>query len=159
MGLLGPVVGRLYDRFGARAPLMPGTVVTSLALWSTTLFGVDSPGLLIVFHLLLSVGLAFAFTPLFTAGLGALAAPRLLRQRDLRRHPAAGGRGRGRGAGQRAQRAGGGAGRVPAAARRVAGGVHAAFLVAAGLSVVAVIGSLFVRTPELDPAAGLPPAH
>ena len=27
MGLLGPVVGRLYDRFGARALLVPGTVV------------------------------------------------------------------------------------------------------------------------------------
>ncbi|MGH8918919.1 MAG: DHA2 family efflux MFS transporter permease subunit, partial [Actinomycetes bacterium] len=77
MGLLGPVVGRLYDRFGARALLLPGTVATSMALWSTTLFGTDTSVILIVaFHLLLSVGLAFVFTPLFTAGLGAVE-PRL----------------------------------------------------------------------------------
>ena len=29
MGLLAPVVGRLYDRFGARPLLLPGTVVVS----------------------------------------------------------------------------------------------------------------------------------
>ena len=75
MGLLGPVVGRLYDRFGARALLLPGTVVTSLALWSATLLEVHSPAAqILVFHLLLSAGLAFVFTPLFTAGLGALPA-------------------------------------------------------------------------------------
>ena len=39
MGLLGPVVGRLYDRFGARALLIPGTVLTSMSLWSATLLG------------------------------------------------------------------------------------------------------------------------
>jgi len=43
MGLLGPVVGRLYDRVGARALLVPGTVVTSLALWWSTLFDTASP--------------------------------------------------------------------------------------------------------------------
>jgi MFS transporter, DHA2 family, lincomycin resistance protein len=74
MGLLGPVVGRLYDRFGARALLVPGTVATSAALWSTTLFSIDSSIMLVLgFHLMLSVGLAFVFTPLFTAGLGAVA--------------------------------------------------------------------------------------
>jgi len=68
MGLLGPVVGRLYDRFGARVPLVPGTVATSLSLWSATLLDAHSPvWLILVFHLLLSAGLAFAFTPLFTA--------------------------------------------------------------------------------------------
>ncbi len=55
MGLLGPVVGRLYDRFGARALLLPGTVVTSLALWSATLLEVHSPAAqILVFHLLLA---------------------------------------------------------------------------------------------------------
>ena len=111
MGLLGPVVGRLYDRFGARALLLPGTVVTSLALWSATLLGVHSPAAqILVFHLLLCAGLAFVFTPLFTAGSGRPAgAPLLLRQRGLRCDAAAGGRG-GRGAaGERVQRAVGGA--------------------------------------------------
>src|SRR3954449_9581843 len=72
MGLLGPVVGRLYDRVGARALLVPGTVATSLALWWSPLFDATSPALFVLgFHVLLSVGLAFVFTPLFTAGLGA----------------------------------------------------------------------------------------
>jgi DHA2 family lincomycin resistance protein-like MFS transporter len=75
LGLLAPVGGALYDRFGARALLLPGTVVTSLALWSATLLGVHSPAAqILVFHLPLCAGLAFVFTPLFTAGLGALPA-------------------------------------------------------------------------------------
>ena len=106
MGLLGPVVGRLYDRVGARALLVPGTVVTSLALWWSTLFDATSPAWFVLgFHVLLSVGLAFVFTPLFTAGLGRRrAAAVLLRQRDLRHHPAARGCGGRRAAGQRAER-------------------------------------------------------
>jgi DHA2 family lincomycin resistance protein-like MFS transporter len=39
---------------------------------------------------------------------------------------------------------------------RIAGGMHVAFLVAACLSVVAVVGSLFVRTPSVDNAQGDP---
>src|SRR4051794_32010117 len=74
MGLLGPVVGRLYDRFGTRRLLVPGAVATSAALWSTTFFTAHSHlALILGFHLLLSIGLAFVFTPLFTAGLGAVA--------------------------------------------------------------------------------------
>ena len=42
MGLLGPVVGRLYDRLGARPLLVPGMAATSAAVWSATLFGTDS---------------------------------------------------------------------------------------------------------------------
>lgn len=157
MGLLGPVVGRLYDRFGARALLIPGTVLTSLALWSATLLGVDSPAaMILVFHLLLSVGLAFVFTPLFTAGLGALPA-RLYSY--------------GSAVFGATQQLAGAAGvallvsvySVQAAALggvgvdAVAGGVHAAFVVAAVLSVVAVVGAAFVRTPETGPGGG--PAH
>jgi DHA2 family lincomycin resistance protein-like MFS transporter len=154
MGLLGPVVGRLYDRFGARVPLVPGTIATSLALWSATLLDAHSPVVLIlVFHLLLSLGLAFAFTPLFTAGLGALP-PRLYSY--------------GSAIFGATQQLAGAAGvallvsiysvRAAALARapeveRIAGGVHSAFLVAACLSVLAVVGALFVRTPQPDGVA------
>ena len=41
----------------------------------------------------------------------------------------------------------------------IAGGIHAAFVVAAFLSMAAVVGALFVRTPEQDPAAGPPRTH
>jgi MFS transporter, DHA2 family, lincomycin resistance protein len=153
MGVLGPVVGRLYDRFGARVPLVPGTIATSLALWSSTFLGQHSPAWHVLgFHLLLSVGLAFAFTPLFTAGLGALP-PHLYSY--------------GSAIFGATQQLAGAAGvallvsvySVRAASltgapevERIAGGMHVAFLVAACLSVVAVVGSLFVRTPSVDNA-------
>jgi MFS transporter, DHA2 family, lincomycin resistance protein len=41
----------------------------------------------------------------------------------------------------------------------VAGGVHAAFVVAACLSVAAIVGALFVRTPEPEGAAAVPAGH
>jgi MFS transporter, DHA2 family, lincomycin resistance protein len=149
MGLLGPVVGRLYDRFGVRVPLLPGAVATSLAMWSTTLFGPGSPAVqVLLFHMLLSAGLAFTFTPLFTAGLGDLP-PRLYSH--------------GSAIFSASQQLAGAAGvallvsvysvRAASAAsgpqvERIASGVHLAFLVAACVSVLAVVGALFVRTPE-----------
>ncbi|WP_460570014.1 DHA2 family efflux MFS transporter permease subunit [Humibacter soli] len=73
MGLLAPFVGRLYDRVGARILIVPGAVVMSAALWMLTLIGPNtSPWYLLGAHITLSVGLAFLFTPLFTAGLGAV---------------------------------------------------------------------------------------
>ena len=73
MGLLGPVVGRLYDRFGPRWLVVIGAVVVSLALWGMTMFSAGmAPYWVIVAHVGLSIGLAFMFTPLFTAGLGAV---------------------------------------------------------------------------------------
>lgn len=75
MGLLSPFVGRLYDRVGPRILLIVGTVATSGSLWFATTFDTATPaGLVLVFHLVLSLGLAFSFTPLFSSGLGALPA-------------------------------------------------------------------------------------
>jgi DHA2 family lincomycin resistance protein-like MFS transporter len=150
MGLLGPLVGRLYDRFGARALLVPGTVATSAALWSTTLFGVGSPVMLVLgFHLLLSVGLAFVFTPLFTAGLGAVA-PHLYSHGSAifgTTQQLAGAAGVALLVSvlslRSATLAAGGASVV----EQTAGGVHAAFVVAACLSLVAVAGAFLIRGP------------
>lgn len=73
MGLLGPIVGRLYDRFGPRPLVIPGAFVVSAVFWALTLVSTDTPiPFLIAAHVGLSLGLAFLFTPLFTAGLGAL---------------------------------------------------------------------------------------
>jgi DHA2 family lincomycin resistance protein-like MFS transporter len=151
MGLLGPVVGRLYDRLGARALLVPGTVATSLALWWSTLFDTTSPAWSVLgFHVLLSVGLAFVFTPLFTAGLGAVE-PRLYSYGSAI-------------FGSTQQLAGaagvallvsvlsvGAAGLTASGADPVvatAGGVHQAFVVAAVLSVLAIVAAFGMRTPS-----------
>ncbi|TBN56814.1 DHA2 family efflux MFS transporter permease subunit [Glaciihabitans arcticus] len=73
MGLLGPIVGRLYDRFGPTVLLVPGTIVLSLVFWGLSMVQADSPVFVILIaHVSLSVGLALLFTPVFTAGLGSL---------------------------------------------------------------------------------------
>jgi DHA2 family lincomycin resistance protein-like MFS transporter len=159
MGLLGPVVGRLYDRFGARPLLVPGTVATSAALWSTTSFGAHGHlALILGFHLLLSVGLAFVFTPLFTAGLGAVA-PNLYAYGSAifgTTQQLAGAAGVALLVSvlsiRSAALAAGGASVV----ERTAGGVHAAFLVAALLSLIAIVAACFVGGSGA-PAAGPEP--
>ncbi len=73
MGLLGPFVGALVDRRGARVVLVPGTIVTALALWSMGLFtDTTSVWQVLATHLALSLGLAGVFTPLFSVSLGSL---------------------------------------------------------------------------------------
>jgi DHA2 family lincomycin resistance protein-like MFS transporter len=75
LGLLGPVVGRLFDKLGPRPLVFPGAVVTSIALWLFTLLDASSPLLMVVgIHVLLTIGLSFMFTPLMTDALGSLPA-------------------------------------------------------------------------------------
>jgi DHA2 family lincomycin resistance protein-like MFS transporter len=156
MGLLGPVVGRLYDRFGARALLLPGSVATSVALWSTTLFGTESPIVLVLgFHLLLSVGLAFVFTPLFTAGLGAVE-PHLYSYGSAifgTTQQLAGAAGVALLVSVLSLRSADLAAAGASTVEQVAGGTHAAFVVAAFLSLIAIACSFFVRSPAQELAA------
>jgi len=73
MGLLAPVVGRLFDRFGARKLVIPGAVLVSAGLWQMALLGQVSPvWQVLLAHVSLSVGLALTFTPLFASSLGSL---------------------------------------------------------------------------------------
>jgi len=73
MGLLGPVIGRIYDRWGTRVLLVPGTIgVLVILWWFTTLTETTPVWMLVVTQTLLSIGLAMSFTPLFTASLGSL---------------------------------------------------------------------------------------
>ncbi|WP_181781415.1 DHA2 family efflux MFS transporter permease subunit [Pseudonocardia pini] len=74
MGILGPFVGRLYDKVGARPLVLPGVVVLALALWGFALVvGEGTPvPVLVGLHVLLVVGLSFMLTPLMTDALGSL---------------------------------------------------------------------------------------
>ncbi len=73
MGVLGPIVGRLYDRVGTRPLLVPGVIAVSAVMWALTFATQYTPiWAVIAGHLTLSVGLAFAFTPLFTASMSSV---------------------------------------------------------------------------------------
>ncbi|MGJ6969228.1 MDR family MFS transporter [Streptosporangium sp. G11] len=76
MGLLGPTVGRLFDRFGGRILVIPGAIGITLALTGFTQVTMTMPfWQLLGLHALLMVGLAATFTPVFTLGLGAVPPP------------------------------------------------------------------------------------
>ena len=73
MGLLGPHVGRLYDKAGPIRLLVPGVIVVSAVLWSMTLLGPATwVGYILAGHVVMSVGFAFLFTPLFTVSLSSV---------------------------------------------------------------------------------------
>ena len=74
MGLAGPAVGRLYDRFGARALLIPGASGVSVVLWAMAFLLTPSTpwGVILALHVALSLSLAFIFTPLFTVSLSSV---------------------------------------------------------------------------------------
>jgi DHA2 family lincomycin resistance protein-like MFS transporter len=159
MGVLGPVVGRMYDRFGARALLVPGTVAVSAALWSTTLFTAGSSLLQVVgFHVLLSTGLALVFTPLFASGMGAVE-PRLYSYGSAifsTGQQLAGAAGVALLVSVLSVRSSALAAEGVPLVEQTAGGVHAAFLVAATLSLFAIVGAFLVRGSA---PAGRLPAH
>lgn len=150
MGLLAPVVGRLFDRHGPRPLVAPGAVVASVALWAMSLLGQDtSIALVVAIHVVLSIGLALMFTPLLTSALGSL-------PQHLYSHGSAivGTVQQVAGAAGTAlfitvmtrvstAEAAGGADPVTATAE----GVHAALLWGGVISAVAIVVALFVRRP------------
>jgi DHA2 family lincomycin resistance protein-like MFS transporter len=72
-GLLGPQVGKVYDRFGSRPLVIPGSIGMVVALAALSRIGADTPYWLILgIHVVLMACLATIFTPVFTMGLGDL---------------------------------------------------------------------------------------
>lgn len=151
MGLMGPVVGRVYDRRGPRVLVVPGAVLASVSLWSMTLLGVSSPAIMVLgIHVVLSVGLGLMFTPLFTTSLGSV-------RPELYSHGSAlvgtlqqlaGAAGTALFVVVMVTRAAGLTedGLSPEVA--LAGGIRTAFVCGAVLSLLAVVASFFVRRPE-----------
>ncbi|MGH3354218.1 MAG: MDR family MFS transporter [Nocardioides sp.] len=73
MGLLGPSVGRIFDAYGGRVLVIPGSVGIVVALGGLSQISLTTPyWLVLVLHMVLMVSLAAAFTPVFTLGLGSL---------------------------------------------------------------------------------------
>jgi DHA2 family lincomycin resistance protein-like MFS transporter len=149
MGLLGPVVGRLYDRFDPRLLVLPGSLIVSGVLFGLSMVGQQTPvALLVVAHVSLSVGLALLFTPLFSAGLGALK-PHLYSHGSATvgtLQQLAGAAGTALFIAVLAIVAGGSGGTENVEA--TAAGVRAAFLCGAIISLSAVVLGFFIRKPE-----------
>jgi DHA2 family lincomycin resistance protein-like MFS transporter len=161
MGALSPLVGRLFDRYGPRPLVTPGAVALSAALWLLSTLHPGTPaGAVVAVHTLLSVGLAFMITPLFTSALGSL-------PRNLYGHGSA--------IINTVQQLAGAAGTAlfitvlstTTAARLAAGadaleataaGVQGAFLWGGVVSVVAGAATLLVRRPPAT-AGDLPAMH
>lgn len=73
MGLLGPPVGRQYDRVGPRKLMIPGLAIVAAVLWAMTLMGTQTwIGNILIGHIIISIGFALLFTPLFTVSLSSV---------------------------------------------------------------------------------------
>ncbi|MCC2592057.1 DHA2 family efflux MFS transporter permease subunit [Tessaracoccus sp. OS52] len=73
MGILGPTVGKLYDRVGPRPLVIPACLLIGAVLFGLSTISVStSPWFIVACHVAMSVGFAFMFTPLLTTALGSL---------------------------------------------------------------------------------------
>ncbi|WP_221089338.1 DHA2 family efflux MFS transporter permease subunit [Deinococcus aquaedulcis] len=148
MGLLAPSVGRLYDRIGPRPLAVPGTILMTAVLVGLSRIDTATPiWALLALHLTLSGGLALLFTPVFTSSLSPLP-PHLYSHGSAilsTLQQVAGAAGTALlvalMAGRAAQQVAAG---VAAPQAQVAG-LHLAFLVAAGVGVLAVGLALGLR--------------
>jgi DHA2 family lincomycin resistance protein-like MFS transporter len=162
MGFTGPLIGRIYDRRGTRVLLVPGAIIASALLWTFTTFDQATPVWMVaIAQTALSLGLAMSFTPLFTASLASLerrfysygsavvgtvqqvagaAGIALL----IAVYSAVSG-----------DAAAGGASEVAANAA----GAHAAFLIAAIVSVPLIVGAFFIRKPDESGDPGFHGGH
>jgi MFS transporter, DHA2 family, lincomycin resistance protein len=73
MGLIGPLVGRIYDRFGAGPLVVPGAVLVSAGFWIFTMMDEHSSVYFVLLpYTILCIGLGMLFTTLFTVSTSAL---------------------------------------------------------------------------------------
>ncbi|MGP3536187.1 DHA2 family efflux MFS transporter permease subunit [Microbacterium sp. RD1] len=159
MGFSGPIIGRIYDRWGTRVLLIPGAFVVSGMLWMYAIFATaDAPvWLLLSIQTVLSLGLAMSFTPLFTASLGSLE-PRFYSYGSAvvsTIQQVAGAAGIAVLITVMSAIAGGSSSLAPQAA---AEGTRGAFVIAAIVSLPLILGAFLIRKPA-DQPVGAPPAH
>lgn len=73
MGLLSPVVGRLFDRWGPRLLVVPASIVVLGVFIFFANLSLSTPWWAVMCgHIVMSVSFASIFTPLFTVALGSL---------------------------------------------------------------------------------------
>ncbi|RCK62194.1 MDR family MFS transporter [Microbacterium sorbitolivorans] len=161
MGLLGPLVGRIYDKYGPRTLLIPGTILVTAAMFVFSVISPEMPvALIVATQVTMSLGLAASFTPLFSASLGSLT-------RNLYSHGSA--------ALNTLQQVAGAAGTAlligiysstiataaaegTDASHASASGAHSAFLLGAIIAAITVVLSFFIVKPADDQEGAPAPA-
>ncbi|MEZ0370311.1 MAG: MDR family MFS transporter [Candidatus Sericytochromatia bacterium] len=150
MGLLAPPVGRLYDKHGPTRLIVPGTLMVSAVSWWMTTLSEQTPIMgILVAHIVLSIGLALTFTPLFTASLGSLPAKLYSHGSALLGtvQQLAGAIGAALFVALMAKASASLLASGMTAIAATAGGIRAAFLCGAILSTFAILAACFVRKP------------
>ncbi|WP_349826649.1 MDR family MFS transporter [Brevibacterium litoralis] len=161
MGLLGPVMGRIYDARGPKTLLIPGTIMILVSMLLYSRADASTPvWMLAGTQIVMSLGLAGSFTPLFSASLGSL-------DRHLYSHGSAalntlqqvfGAMGTAVLIGIYSAQLHAGSAQGLDAAAAGAPGSQAAFLLAAGIAAVGLVLAFFVVKPE-ESAEGSPAGH
>lgn len=148
MGLLGPVIGRLFDKVGPLPLTVAGSLLLVLSLWQFSMLDAETAiPWIIALHVGLSFGLALLFTPAFTTGLNPL-------PKHLHSHGSA--------IMNTSQQVAGAAGTallvsvyaVVSSTSGIVAGMNAAFLTATFISIAAIVLSAMMRKTE-----GTGPGH
>jgi len=161
MGLCAPFVGRLFDRYGPARLVIPGAILFSGVMWSLTFISTTTPvWVVLAIHIVLSIGLALMFTPLFTVSLGSLP-PKLYSHGSAiigTTQQVAGAAGTTLYVAIMTWRAGVLTQGEADAATATVGGMQSAFFIGALISLAAVVASFYVRRPPGQPE-GQPMGH
>lgn len=162
MGLAAPFVGRIYDRWGTRVLLVPGSIITSGMLWFFTTLTETTPiWVIAVAQTVLSIGLALSFTPLFTASLGSVK-PRFYSYGSAvlgTAQQVAGAAGIALMVTVMSSVTASGVADGLAASAAGAAGARAAFLIAAIVSLPLIVGAFLIRKPADDLESAAPTHH
>ena len=154
MGLLGPTVGKIFDRYGPKALTTGGASVLTFTMWRFSTVDMTTPiWMLVGLHVLMMLALACLFTPSFTTALNPL--PPYLYSHGSAILATL----------QQVAGAAGAALLVAIMVSRTAtlieagqpeltalnGGLSLAFLVAAVISIGAIVLAVFMRNPKPEP--------
>lgn len=151
MGLMGPIVGRLYDKVGPRPLLVPGVILVSAVMWALTMVTQYTPVWAVVAgHVTLSFGLALTFTPLFTASMGSVPMPLYSHASAILGsvQQVAGAAGIALFVAVMSLRTASGVAEGLEAVDALAGGIRSGFLCGAIISVLMVLAAMLVKKPE-----------
>ncbi len=73
MGIMGPIAGKLFDKYGIRPLAIVGLAITTFATYEFTKLSMDTPySVIMTDYIIRSIGMSFIMMPIMTAGMNAL---------------------------------------------------------------------------------------